>query len=161
MALFPQSKSNKIFWSIGLFFVALFLAVEGYSYYDQWRGEKRVEELAQLLAKIEKEAFDKKAADTIGGKTPQETLNMFIKAVESGDYELASKYFVIERQEEWKKELVDIENNNKFGIFLPPLKEANQSVGEYSTNQKSYAIYEPIAIDFLLYPSGNWKIEEI
>ncbi len=161
MALFSQSKSNKIFWGIGLFFVALFLAVEGYSYYDQWRGEKRVEELAQLLAKIEKDAFDKKAADKIGGKTPQETLNMFIKAVEAGDYELASKYFVIERQKQWKEELIDIKNNNKLNSFLNPILEAKKSQGEYSENKNTFSIHKPILVSFIIYPSGNWKIEEI
>lgn len=93
MALFPQTKSAKVFWGVGLFFVALFLFIIGSYYYDQWRGQKRVEELAQALKKWEQDIYDKKAADKIGGKTPQETLQMFIDAVEKGDYELASKYF--------------------------------------------------------------------
>ncbi|PJC70006.1 MAG: hypothetical protein CO014_00915 [Candidatus Tagabacteria bacterium CG_4_8_14_3_um_filter_41_8] len=160
MALFLQSKSNKIFWGIGLFFVALFIAVEGYSYYDQWRGEKRVEELAQLLTKIEKDAFDKKAADKIGGKTPQETLDLFIKAVESGDYELASKYFVIEKQEKWKKSLIEIVDAKKISIFLEPLHDAKNSKGAYLKEDR-YFIDEPVSIEYLRYPSGNWKIEEI
>jgi len=155
-----RPKSNKIFWGIGLFFVALFLAVEGYSYYDQWRGEKRVEELAQTLKKIEKEIFDKKATDKIGGKTPQETLDLFIKAVESGDYELASKYFVIEKQEEWKKNLSEIVVAQKINTFLKPLIEAKKSKGAYLKEDR-YFIDEPVAVDFILYPSGNWKIEEI
>jgi len=160
MALFSQSKSNKIFWGIGLFFVALFIAVEGYSYYDQWRGEKRVEELAQLLAKIEKDAFDKKAADKIGGKTPQETLDMFIKAVESGDYELASKYFVIEKQEE---ELKSLQNSPKKNIenIMGMLEQTIQNEGSYSEKKDIYVIRRPILASFVLYPSGNWKIEEI
>ena len=158
MALFLQSKSNKIFWGIGLFFVALFIAVEGYSYYDQWREEKGVEELAQLLTKIEKDAFDKKAADKIGGKTPQETLDLFIKAVESGDYELASKYFVVEKQKEWKENLNTAKNIDE---FLQIIKNTKQSEGEYSEDKKTYSIYKPTSIDFILYPSGNWKIEEI
>ncbi len=160
MGLFPQSKSSKIFWGIGLFFVALFLAVEGYSYYDQWQGEKKVEELAQLLAKIEKEAFDKKAADKIGGKTPQETLDMFIKAVEVGDYELASKYFVIERQEEWKKHLPEVALAKKINTLLNPLREVKNSKGAY-LNKDRYFVDEPVAVDFVRYPQGNWKIEKI
>ncbi len=160
MALFSQSKSNKIFWGIGLFFVALFLAVEGYSYYDQWRGEKRVEELAQLLAKIEKDAFDKKAADKIGGKTPQETLDMFIKAVEAGDYELASKYFVIEKQEEELKSLQNSPKKN-IGNVMQLLEQSGKSKGEYSFDQKGFSFYKPILVNFVIYPSGNWKIEKI
>jgi len=33
--------------------------------------------------------------DTYGGKTPEETLNLFIEALKKEDLELASKYFVL------------------------------------------------------------------
>ena len=161
MALFPQTKSNKIFWAVGLVAVALFLFGIGYSYYDQWRGEKRVEELAQALKQWEQEIYDKKAADKIGGKTPQETLDLFIKAVEAGDYELASKYFVIEKQEEWKKDLEEVGAAKKLNTLLDPLLIAKNSEGDYSDKKDKYFIHKPISIDFVLYPSGNWKIEEI
>ena len=39
-------------------------------------------------------------ADVYGGKTPEETLNMYIEALKKGDIELASKYVVVEKQEE-------------------------------------------------------------
>jgi hypothetical protein len=161
MALFPQKKSSKIFWGIGLFFVAVFLFLEGYYYYDQWRGERRVEELARALQKWEQEIYNKKAADKIGGKTPSETLQMFIAAVEKGDYELASKYFVIEKQEKWKKELQGIIDYKKSDIFLNPIKEAQNNLGEYSQKKDTYSIHKPILVSFILYPSSNWKIEEI
>lgn len=161
MALFPQTKSSKIFWGVGLFFVALFLFGIGYNYYDQWRGERRVEELAQALKQWEQEIYDRKAADKIGGTTPQETLDLFISAVEKGDYELASKYFVIEKQEKWKRELTDIKDKNKMNIFLSPIKEAEESQGEYSEDKETYSIHKPILVNFIKYPSGNWKIEEI
>ena len=164
MALFSQSKSNKIFWGIGLFFVALFIAVEGYSYYDQWRGEKRVEELAQLLTKIEKDAFDKKAADKIGGKTPQETLDMFIKAVESGDYELASRYMVLENQIKEKEELLSLVEKNNLKLIINLFKNAKPDgdIINGSFRMKSKTDLGPYYfIRFVLYPSGNWKIEEI
>jgi len=35
------------------------------------------------------------AEDIYGGKTPEETLKLFIEALEKGDIELASKYFVL------------------------------------------------------------------
>ncbi len=164
MALFLQSKSNKIFWGIGLFFVVLFLAVEGYSYYDQWRGEKRVEELANALARIEKETFDKKAADKIGGKTPQETLDMFIKAVESGDYELASKYMIIENQAKEEEELSALKRENNLIWFLNLLKKA-ESDGVVENNYFRMKAKTDLGPDYFIrfakYPSDNWKIEKI
>ena len=41
--------------------------------------------------------------DKYGGVTPEETFNMFIVALEKGDVELASKYFVLNKQEQWRK----------------------------------------------------------
>lgn len=76
-------------------------------------GEKQVENLAEALKKIEEEDYKLALADTYGGKTPQETLDMFIEAVEKGDYELASKYFVIPKQEE---ELNSLNNSDLANI---------------------------------------------
>lgn len=47
------------------------------------------------------EANYKKALteDNYGGKTPQETLDMFIDALKKGDVELAAKYFLIDTNE--------------------------------------------------------------
>lgn len=41
--------------------------------------------------------------DKVGGDTPEETVDLFIAALKKGDYDLASKYFVIDEQEKWKK----------------------------------------------------------
>ena len=40
------------------------------------------------------------AEDTYGGKTPEETLQLFVDALKAGDIDLASKYFVVEKQTE-------------------------------------------------------------
>lgn len=50
--------------------------------------------------------------DFVGGETPEQTIDLFIEALKKGDYELASKYFVVERQEEWKKNLKDAKKEN-------------------------------------------------
>jgi hypothetical protein len=39
----------------------------------------------------------KEKADTYGGKTPEETIGMFTRALGSGDIDLASKYFALEK----------------------------------------------------------------
>lgn len=67
--------------------------------YQQWQGEKAVQKTAEALKKFEADDYAKAMADTYGGKTPQETLQMYINAVEKGDYELASKYFIGDKQE--------------------------------------------------------------
>jgi type II secretory pathway pseudopilin PulG len=48
--------------------------------------------------------------DKYGGTTPEETFDMFITALEKGDVELASKYFVIDKQENWRQSLAAIKS---------------------------------------------------
>ena len=43
--------------------------------------------------------------DTYGGKTPEETLGLFVDALKKGDTTLASKYFVLDKQDEMKDSL--------------------------------------------------------
>ena len=44
--------------------------------------------------------------DIYGGKTPEETLSLFVDALKKGDVKLASKYFVLDKQKEMEKELM-------------------------------------------------------
>lgn len=160
MGLFKESKHGELFWVIGVALFLFFIFLVGWHYYDQWKGERNVERLAEFLREIEKAKFEKQSADKIGGKTPQETLDLFIAAVEKGDYELASKYFVIEKQEEWKRHLPEIAAAQKINTFLDPLREAKKSKGSYLKEDR-YFIDDPVSIEYIRYPSGNWKIEEI
>jgi len=53
------------------------------------------------------------AEDKYGGETPEETLQLFIDALKAEDIELASKYFVVEKQAEILVDLrIGKENNN-------------------------------------------------
>lgn len=156
--MIPKTKLSKIFLLVVILVLLLFFLNFATQIREQRQAEKRVEELAGELEKIANDLLDKKAADTFGGRTPQETLDMFISAVEKGDYELASKYFVIEKQAEWKEDLSTATNVVE---LLTDIQVARLSGGEYSFDKKSYSIYEPVLVSFILYPSGNWKIEEI
>lgn len=164
-----MEKPKKSYWKFVLKFLEIIVAVfvvfiSGsllWQKYDLWQGQKAVQRLAEGLKKIEQEDYEAAMADTYGGKTPQETLQMYIDAVEKSDYELASKYFVLDKQEEWKSELLEIEQVDKINIFLNPLKEAQKSKGGYSADKKRFSISEPIGVDFFLYPNGIWKISKI
>ncbi|QSH39082.1 hypothetical protein JXR01_02110 [Candidatus Kaiserbacteria bacterium] len=82
---------------------ALFVA----NYYQSWKVEApyraQDRELRDSLKALEKEGeriTNLYKNDTYGGTTPEETLQLFITAMEEEDYELASKYFLPEQQEE-------------------------------------------------------------
>ena len=152
---------KKVLIIILIVAAGVFLADWAMGKYKFWQETKKVDKLAQALRDIEKKDYEMAMADTFGGQTPQETLEMFIKAVEKGDYELASKYFIIPKQEEWRDNLISINNNNKQGIFLEPLSTIDLSLGEYSSDRNKFIMHDPILVEFILYPNGVWKIVEI
>jgi len=155
-----KTKGHKIFWGAMILLFAVMMLELGWKYYDRWHAQKRVAELASELQRLEQERYDRMAADTVGGKTPQETLEMFIAAVEAGDYELASKYFVTERQAE---ELTSLQNSprEKIANVMALLKQTDYSDGGYSTNNLFFTVHTPLLVNLVFYPSGNWKIEKI
>jgi hypothetical protein len=76
--------------------------------YFNWQGDMTKYQIRNAVADAYMQREQDKAdaleaaykADTYGGATPEETLKLFIDALEKKDYELASKYFVVEEQEE-------------------------------------------------------------
>lgn len=60
--------------------------------------------------------------DKYGGKTPEETFDLFLEALRKGDIELASKYFELENQEEWLEKLSQYKENNNLSDFLKELE---------------------------------------
>ena len=154
-------KKFKLVMGLFLVFVLAISALVIARAYDKWRGMEEVEKIANALRQYEQEILEKRMADTYGGKTPQETLQLYIDAVEKGDYELASKYFVEEKREKWARELVSIKEAGKISLFLNPLKEALLIDGEYSMGGGIYSIHDPVRVGFMKYPNGVWKISEI
>ena len=66
-------------------------------------------------------------ADTYGGKTPQETLDLFIKALDIGDPELAAMYFELDEngsREKWRQVMHDTYNAGRFSMIVEILKKA-------------------------------------
>lgn len=145
---------------IGVFilYIAAFWAVR---YYEAWQGQRAVQKLAEALKKETEENYNRAMADTYGGKTPQETLRMYIEAVEKGDYELASKYFVLENKE---KELESLKNASKENIdnYVNRLKtESLNAGGDFSPDKKYFSFKGKLLVSMILYPNGIWKIIEI
>ena len=84
---------------------------------------------------------------------------MYIEAVEKGDYELASKYFILDYQDKELKSLKSSPPENIRNV-LNLLNQTILNKGSYSWDGKEFGIREPLSADFKLYPSGIWKIVE-
>lgn len=146
---------------VGVFILSN-IVLWGWQKYEWRQQEKLAQKIQEDIRKLQEEDYQRAMADTYGGKTPQETLQMFIDAVKRGDFELAGRYFVISKQKEWENELIDIRHSNKLDEFLKPLLDSKDLQVQYSSiNKKKASIYETVLISFMQYPNGIWKIIEI
>ncbi len=127
--------------------------------YGNWRA-------TQEYLQAEQEAERPYREDRYGGQTPKETLELFIAAVEKNDFELASKYFVLSKQEEWKAGLQKAKEKNTLAWLLNELKNNNRKLKYFDptpelNGRSMYTIGGTVSVTFIKYPSGVWKIEEI
>ncbi len=79
----------------------IILSAGGYFIWDKYlspeaKSNRETEQNYQKYLAWQKNYESAMKADIYGGKTPEETLKMFIDALKKGDVELASKYFAIE-----------------------------------------------------------------
>jgi len=138
---------------VAVMVLAVFLLAE----YDRRQNIKALDELAQTVRDIQKADYEEALRDTYGGTTPQETLSLYISALEKNDYELASRYFIGTKQKEELESLNKMTEKFKSEL-LGLLKQSATSDGQYSEDRKDFSIEKPIFVDFKQYPNGIWKI---
>jgi len=101
------------------------LLYQAYIYYDSWKANapyraKYTEAMADY-AKYEAGLVAlqaRYATDFDGGKTPQETWGMFVQALKDGDTDKASKYYVVEKQSQERKDWAIAKELGNIEIFL-------------------------------------------
>ena len=104
--------------------------------------------------------------DTYGGKTPEETLSLFVDALKKGDTKLASKYFILDKQEEMAKELSVGKQNDVLKLLIGDLEKEKKGI-QMSENQYRFRTYDKdgaaeFSFDLILNESTNiWKIESL
>ncbi|MEK7558458.1 MAG: hypothetical protein AAB507_01370, partial [Patescibacteria group bacterium] len=103
--------------------------------------------------------------DTYGGATPEETLALFIDALKKGDTELASKYFVPEKQKQEAEDLRIGKEKGNLDFLIGYLEKAKLGK-KFSENQYRLTVVENntavMSFDFLFNKySDKWKIESL
>lgn len=108
--------------------------------------------------------------DTYGGKTPQETLNLFIEALQKSDVELAYQYFILkengERDPKWMEGLIKTRDAGRLQEVADSLSKAKSSgssiEGYYGfvIEDSQKEVIANIELRFNQY-SGVWKIESL
>ncbi len=131
--------------------------------YRSWQFSKSLESIQQNELALEAAQYETAMKDTYGGKTPKETLDLFIAAVEKKDYELASKYFVIDQQAVQLNEFKKGSEADKINYLkiLRSLKEEGFSDDKQQFTMRASMAGPDFFAQFLVYPNGIWKIVKI
>ena len=96
-----MNKKRAAWRSLFLFVGAVLvfvLAVAGWHWHQLRKKPPSTEQLTAVTQRDYETSHQQAMADTYGGKTPQETLNLYIEALGHGDFILASKYFIGDNQ---------------------------------------------------------------
>ncbi len=132
-----------------------------------YKTQKAIKQFNQGL----NEYYQKFAEDTYGGKTPQETLDMFIEALEKGDIDLASKYFALDdnlSRKKWEDGLKKVQEEGKIEEIIKELKKAQPSSSqpgyeeayEFMILGKNGLATHSVEMEYNEY-SGVWKIKSM
>ena len=118
-----------------------------------WQEQKAAAAIQKQLDKFYHE-------DRYGAKTPEETFDLFVLALENSDIKLASRYFIINKQASWLKTLNEYENKKLLSDFVVELKDIKNIWKKGQENNQSMEFYYNAkgVIKFEKYPSGIWKI---
>ena len=108
------------------------------------------------------------ASDGIGGKTPQETLDLFVAALRAGDVDLASKYFTVDDRgcrEKWVRYFNDLKVKNLLGVMAEDIATKSKPAASSYDGNFGYTILNKdgtvgVSID-LAHFGVLWKIENL
>jgi len=95
----------------------------------------------EKLVDWQEELLERQSQDNFGGATPEETLNAFIEALKQGNTELASRYFVFNKQEQMAKELAIGKENGSIQDFLTYVEKIDRGK-EYIKNHYRFTVVE-------------------
>ena len=171
-----QLKSKKIkfiIWFIVLLFGVYALIWVYENYFSEKAKETKEQQKNYEKYLNWKSSYEKAMSeDAYGGKTPEETLNLFIEALKKEDLELASKYFVLnsngERDPKWLEALQKTKEAGKLKEVIELLSkvkpdlEARISQDNFVFSVRDLQGKVLLDIDLVLNQYSNiWKIESL
>ena len=160
----PAGERRAHYWKFVTAFltivVLVFTALWGLARYERYTGEQQVQRLADAMKQLEQDDYARAMADTYGGKTPKETLQLYISALEKRDFALASQYFIGDNKEKEARRW-DKTTDARINEVIDLLKQAMNDKEDCNEIRTGCAFHKPILVDFKLYPNGVWKLIEI
>ncbi len=175
MDLRPKGKSS--FWKFMIAFAAIILLVlAGYWLWNN-RFSPEAKQAREMNAnydryfEYEKSLEEAMKNDTYGGKTPEETLQLFIEALRKNDVDLAFQYFILkengERDPKWREGLIKTRDAGKLQEAIDLLSRAKPDPSERSYEKDFKLVVREggevkayVDLELNEY-SGVWKIESL
>lgn len=158
---------------LGILIVA-FVGITALGYYwpsiQEYRYELEVERFMREISAEKDRIQGLEKADTFGGKTPEETFDMFLEALRNGDAELASKYYEVTVQETalvgLQKELAEKGNLEMSIKYFTDVREGEKKCNEID-NEFGGCVFEKEETDGIKFISlglnpvnSLWKIDK-
>lgn len=97
---------------------------------------------ARKIKKLAEELERPYREDKYGGKTPEETYDLFISALKAGNIELASKYFEPDAQDDWKETLNKLKRDEEVLSLIRELEYARTVWKKVPKNNDSIAVFQ-------------------
>ena len=128
---------KKIIKFAGIFILALFVLYLGAEAGFQVKYELELRKNDKAMEKFNKAVEDMFKADIDGGKTPEETFNLFVIALKNEDVNLAVKYIVLdaERRQRYWDEFNEMKQEGKLKEYIegwPKWEEFEQVKDSYN-----------------------------
>ncbi|OIO46486.1 MAG: hypothetical protein COY09_02455 [Candidatus Portnoybacteria bacterium CG_4_10_14_0_2_um_filter_39_11] len=114
-----------IFSGVVIFCLALELGWDLRTAWEPQRGLRAWVKFGQEVEKLYRQDKD-------GGKTPEETMALFLDALRSGDTDQASKYFILDKQDQWREDLVKIKADGYLDEIIDYAESAKKTKEEGS-----------------------------
>ena len=172
----PEKPKRRYWKFIAVFLGIMIIAVGGFFVWNKYfspqaKLNRQTQENYQKYLDWQKNYEKAMTEDTYGGKTPEETLKMFIEALKKEDVETASKYFLLDENgnvdQKWARALQDTKVAGKFQDLANSLLKATPDLETRTSPEDfKFKIYEggtlKVYINMQLNKySGVWKIESL
>lgn len=113
--------------------------------FSDWKAAREAQRLTEAYTK-----------DNVGGQSPEETYDLYIQAVRSGDIELASKYFIAYKQDD---RLEDLKEYRDQGFLNAHADELERIRKIWKKSEKSAEDWVSFTYDITIEPNSTAFVE--
>ncbi|MEK7664579.1 MAG: hypothetical protein AAB361_00380 [Patescibacteria group bacterium] len=164
-------SAGVVVLAVLIFYLAMEAGFRTKDWLDLKKANKEATKLNESILKMFQE-------DTFGGKTPEETFDLFVTALKNEDVDLAVKYIVldIERRQKYYDEFNEKKQKEKLIEYIdnwPKWEDWSQTRDDYTDwekraevwysadLEKPTIIYDPYIKENIEVPPGNYLQQEI